>query len=187
MLSGPMVALAMVGEEMRASESSLGVPGESAKTFTDEIAAGEWVRHEGVLRKVAAVCPRLGACEVVLDFEPLDEHVASVQLVAFERIAVWREAVVHPDVADAAVSAAGTGDPDDRKRARPELVRMLTERIEAGDLVRHRGRLRRVLAVYVREHWPEVSLDFDRVEGAEDRVHLRTGVYVSVWRMGGAA
>jgi hypothetical protein len=64
---------------------------------------------------------------------------------------------------------------------------MLTERIESGDLVRYRGRVRRVLAVHVRELWPEVSLDFDRAENGEDRVHLRTGVYVSVWRMAGAA
>lgn len=186
MLSDPVVALAMVGGEMRASTGSPGVLGEPVKTFTDEITAGEWVRHQGVLRKVEAVCPRLGACEVGLDFEPLDEHVAFALLVAFERVEVWREPVVHPDVADAAVSAAGTGDPDGRMHARPEQVRTLTEWIEVGDLVRSRGRLRRVLAVYVREHWPEVSLDFEHVEGAEDRVHLRTDVYVSVWRMVGA-
>ena len=182
-----MVALAVAGGEMRAPAGGLGELGEPVKSFTDEVVAGEWVRHEGVLRKVATVCPWIGACEVILGFEPLDGLVALAHVVAFERIEVWREAVVHLDVADAAVGGAGSGDADERGHARPEQARTLTEGIEPGDLVRYRGRLRRVLAVHVREHWPEVSVDFDRVEGCDDRVHLKTGVYVSVWRMAGAA
>ncbi len=185
-LRDPVAALAS-GGKTRAVAHGPGSPGGPAKRFTDEVAVGDWVRHKRVLRKVAAVRPRLGACEVTLEFEPFGDRVASVLLVAFERIEVWRETVAFGDVADAALSNEGAGDPHERQHARPEQVRTLTVRIEAGDLVRFRGRLRRVLAVHVREHWPEVSLDFEPVQGAEDRAHLRTDAYVSLWRMGGGA
>jgi hypothetical protein len=178
-----MLTSVVPGGGIPAAARSLGLVGECVKTFTDEIAVGEWVACGGVLRRVINRRPRLGGCEVTLEFEPLDGHAASVLLVMFERVEVWREPVVHADLADAAAAGGGSGV----ELARPVRVRVFTDQLVRDDVVRYQGRLRRVVAVYAREAFQEVSLDLEPVEGAEDRVHLRVGVLVSVWRTGGAA